>query len=117
MPRLSDGGGAPFRIPGCYEKLLAGGCRERRRLDPRLELVDMSQGEREVWDWLRAERVWQAQQDLAERLASGEPFELPRWYFGGHSIPRQDSWPAWLRPGSSVRSVRVFPDDTIEPVR
>ena len=59
----------------------------------------------------------QAQQDLAERLAAGEPLEVPRWYFGGHSIPRDDSWPAWLRDHfGGVRSVRVFVDDTIEAV-
>lgn len=118
MPRVSDSGGVRFRIPAVYEKLLTGGSRNRRRLDPRLELQgDLSQAERHVWDWLRAEPRWQAQQDLAERLAAGEPLEVPRWYFGGHSIPRDDSWPAWLRDNfGGVRSVRVFVDDTIEAV-
>ncbi len=117
MPRVNDGGGnAGFHIDGVYEKLLTGRCRERRQLDPRLELWDMSPLERDVWSWLRAERVWQAEGDLAERLAVGEPFELPRWYFGGRSIPRDDSWPVWLRPCSDVKTVRVFADDRVLPV-
>jgi hypothetical protein len=41
---------------------------------------------------------------------------VPRWKFGGHNIPRQDSWPVWLCDHfGGVRSVRVFSDDTIEP--
>ena len=50
MPRVSDSGGVRFRIPAVYEKLLTGGSRNRRRLDPRLELQgDLSQAERHVW--------------------------------------------------------------------
>jgi hypothetical protein len=122
MPRVEDSGGARFHIDGCYEKLLTHGSRWRRGplleqhlLDPRIELRDVSQADRDVCDWLRAERRWRAERDRAERLAAGEPFEVPRMYFGGHTIPRDDSWPAWLRPYSDVKQVRVYSDDTIEP--
>ena len=117
MPRINDSGGGRFHIPGCYEKLMTGGSRYRRGplLDPRVGLRDMSQLERDVWDWLQAEAGWRLRQAVAARIAAGEPFEVPRIRFGGYSIPRQDSWPAWLRPGSDVRTVRVFADDTIAP--
>jgi hypothetical protein len=120
MPRVDHNGGARFQIAGCYEKLLLGQYRFRRMFDPRLYLYltdgkPLPPEDQAVWDWLRAERIWQAELDLGERIAAGEPFEVQRWYFGGHSIPRQDSWPAWLRPGSDVRTVRVFSDDTVAP--
>jgi hypothetical protein len=115
MPRVSGGGGARFHISGVYEKLMTSRSRYRRGplLDPRLGVREMSQPERDVWEWLQAEGRWK---DAAARIAAGEPFEVPRMYFGGHRIPRQDSWPAWLRPHSDVRTVRVYADDTIEPV-
>lgn len=51
------------------------------------------------------------------RLVAGEPTGVTRWYFGGRSAPRVDSWPAWLRgPYSGVKTVRVHADGTIEPV-
>jgi hypothetical protein len=106
------------RIPGVYEKLLAGRCMcgSPCRSDPRLGLQDLTPELRTQWEWLKAQCLWEAEQDRAARLAAGAPFEVPRWYFGGHSIPRDDSWPAWLRsPYSNVKRVRVFPDDTIAP--
>lgn len=118
MPRVSGGGGR-FRIEGVYEKLLTGRSRERRRLDPRLNLLDFpaADANRDLLAWLRAESVWLAQQDIAAAIAAGEPLVVPRWYFGGHSIPREDSWPSWLRDHfGGVKSVRVNADDTIEPV-
>jgi hypothetical protein len=127
MPRVSDSGGARFRVPGCYEKLLAGGCRCFRdrvpcrsdiRLDPRIRssMADPLTEEIALFDWLRAQCAWEAGQDRAERLAAGEPFEVPRYRFGGHSIPRDDGWPAWLLDHfEGVRSVRVYADDTVAP--
>ncbi len=112
----STGRGGRFRTPGVYEQLLAGRCRERARLDPRLWLGEHSPTEWALLRWLEAESQWQAEQDLAVMLAAGEPLEVPRWSFGGHSIPREGSWPAWLGPYSAVKSVRVHADDTIEPV-
>ena len=80
--------------------------------------VDLSELNGHCCEWLTARCTWEAQQDRAERLAAGEPLEVPRWYFGGRSIPRQDEWPAWLRDHfGGVRSVRVHADDTIEACR
>lgn len=116
----STGLGGRFRIPDVYGKLLAGWCRERARLDPRLDprlwLGEHSPTEWALLRWLDAESQWQAEQDLAVMFAAGEPLEVPRGTFGGHSIPREGSWPAWLGPYSAVKSVRVYADDTIEPV-
>ena len=112
MPRVSDSGGASFHIPGVYEKLLGGRCRcgFHCRSDPRLGLQGLTAEQRALFEWLTAQCAWEAQQDRAERLAVGEPFEVPRWYFGGRSIPRQDGWPAWLRDHFGG----VHADDTID---
>jgi hypothetical protein len=118
MPRVSDSGGTRFHIPGCYETLLEGRCRcgNPCHSDPRLGLQEMTAEQSALFDWFKAQCQWEAEQDKAERRATGEPFTVPRWKFGGHNIPREDGWPAWLRDHfEGVRSVRVFPDDTIEP--
>lgn len=124
MPRVNSGGGK-FRLPGVYETLQTGLCGHVTgdwcgldpRSDPRFRSgTGPSSREMAVWKWLRAECSWKAEQDRAERLAAGEPLEVARSIFGGHSIPRQDSWPAWLRDHfGGVKTVRVHPDDTVEP--
>ena len=129
MPRASDSGGARLRIPGVYEKLLAGWCGHRIGdgqgwcgFDPRgnpafRSCPGPSEHDVAVWDWLQAECRWKSEMDRRARIAVGEPFLTDRRRFGGHSIPRQDGWPAWLRdPYSDVEKVRVFADDTIVPV-
>lgn len=106
MPRVSGGAGR-FRIPGVYEVLLDRLCVSGA--DPRLVLFSDGEvrGRRPV-----AERV----AAFEERLAAGEPLEVSRWYFGGRSIPREDSWPAWLRDHfGGVKTIRVNADDTVEP--
>ena len=119
MPRVNDTAGGRFHIPGVYEKLATGTSRYRRGPlpDPRLRLQELSVEQTAVLDWLQAEACWRHQQRVAAQLAAGEPYEVPRMYFGGHSVPRDASWPAWLRPHSEVKRVRVYADDTIEPVR
>jgi hypothetical protein len=65
---------------------------------------------------VKAQCQWEAELDKAERLATGEPFTVRRWKFGGHNIPREDGWPAWLRDHfEGVRWVLVFCDDTVAP--
>ena len=79
-------------------------------LRPSPGLQGLTAEQRALFEWLTAQCAWEAQQDRAERLAVGEPFEVPRWYFGGRSIPRQDGWPAWLRDHFGG----VHADDTID---
>ena len=127
MPRIHDGGGGGrFRIDGCYEKLLAGWCGHRIGdghggcgLDPRGNPAfrsgsGPSENDVAVWEWLQAECRWLAEMDKRARVSAGDPFVTDRHRLGGRSFPRDDSWPDWLRD-SSVRSVRVLADDTIEP--
>jgi hypothetical protein len=40
---------------------------------------------------------------------------LPRSYVGGHNIPREDGWPAWLRD-RDVTTIRVYRDDRLQPI-
>jgi hypothetical protein len=118
MPRVSDSGGARFHVPGCYEQLLVGRCRcgNPCRSDPRLGLREMTAEQSALFDWFKAQCSWEAELDKAEQRATGEPFTVLRRRFGGHNVPREDRWPAWLRdPYSDVEKVRVYADDTIAP--
>ncbi|MGE2725168.1 hypothetical protein [Mycolicibacterium pulveris] len=69
-----------------------------------------------MFAWLQAEARWRNQQKVASQMVAGEPHEVPPMYFGGHTIPRDASWSAWLRPHSGVKRVRVFADDRMVPV-
>lgn len=108
MPRVSVSCGVRFHIPRVYEALLRRECvtGARARLGP-----------------LGAER---ARRPLAEReceyevrLAAGEPLEVLRSSIGGHTVRIPVAAPQWLRQPSiegGARAVRVFADDTVEPV-
>ncbi|WP_204806305.1 hypothetical protein [Mycobacterium riyadhense] len=114
MPQV-DSGGAGFRVPGAYEVLLRQQCASSVEPDPRLLLgTDEQRAEHER---LAAEAAVAGEELFAERLAAGEPIVVERRRFGGRSVPRQDGWPAWLGgPYSDVQSVRVFADDTVQPM-
>ena len=40
-----------------------------------------------LFEWMKAQCAWEAELDRAERRATGEPFTVPRWMIGGHTIP------------------------------
>jgi hypothetical protein len=115
------------RIPGVYERLMTGWCGHRMGaghgwcgFDPRGNPAfrsgsGPSEDDVAVWEWLQAECRWHSENDKQARISAGEPYVTSRRSFGGHSIPREDGWPAWIRD-RDIESVRVFPDDTIEPV-
>ena len=117
MPAQSDLPERSSRLPGVYEKLLAGACRcgFPCRSEPRLRLQQLSAEQQAMLGWFAAQCAWEAEQDRAERLAVGEPIVVPRWKFGGRSVPRDDSWPAWLRD-RDVKTIRVFSDDRVVPI-
>jgi hypothetical protein len=113
--RRNDG---RFPLPGVYQRCVVGSCRcgNPCRSDPRRWLEDLTEGQRAELELAKAQCQFEAMLDRNERLAAGEPYTVSRLCFGGHSIPREDSWPAWLRDHhGGVRSVRVFADDTIAP--
>jgi hypothetical protein len=118
MPRVNHLGGARFRIPGVYERLLVGRCRCGAvcRSDPRRWLADLTEAQMAALKLAEAQCQFEEMLDKNERLAEGKPYVVSRLCFGGHNIPRRDGWPAWLQD-RDIKSVRVFPDDTIEPVQ
>ncbi len=106
-------------IPGVYEVLMPGYVRGELEgsvlPDPRLRLGATGDAVA-VWDWLKAEGEWRIDAVARERAEIGASYEVPRWLFGGHSVPCDDSWPAWLRDHQmGVRTVRVCADDTVLP--
>lgn len=113
MPRVDGGGGGRFHIDGVYEKLLRAQCAEAYEPDPRVLLFGDAAAT-EAYELAKAEGLRRAAVLFEERLEAGEPFGVSSLRFGGHSIPRRESWPAWLLPRSDVRSVRVYADDTVE---
>jgi hypothetical protein len=127
MPRVSDIGGARLHIDGVYALLMTGRCGHRIGdggtgfcgFDPRGNPAfrsgsGPSDDDVAVWEWLQAECQWISDGDRQARIAAGEPYVTSRRSFGGHRIPREDGWPAWLRD-RSIDSVRVFSDDTVAP--
>ena len=112
--------GVSHHIPGVYATLMH--AQVRLELDgvavpdPRrfLDAGDLSTEQRLAWQWLLAEGNYRVEREVEARLAAGEPFDCPRWRFGGRAIPRDPSWPGWLSdPG--VWMVRVHSDDTVAP--
>jgi len=115
VPRVSGAAGVGFRVPGVYERFLRAVIRQRYQLDPRVRLADWSEADEALWSWLSAELDWRVDQEVKQRLADGSPFEVPRIWFGGRSLPRRRGWPEWLGPFSDVEWVRVHADDRVEP--
>jgi hypothetical protein len=115
MPRFSDVGDGRFHVPGCYEALMVGDG-ETPSPDPRLALID-DKDQLAEYHRLKAQAAREGAASKAAKLAAGEPFTTARRRFGGNILPRADDWPDWLRsPYSDVESVRVYADDTVEPV-
>lgn len=104
-----------FHVAGCYEALLAGDS-DTPFPDPRLVLTD-DKDQLADYHRLKARAEREAAVSRAAKLAAGEPFTTSRRRFGGRTLPRSDDWPEWLRsPYGSVDQVRVYADDTVEPV-
>lgn len=106
-----------FKIEGVYEGVIAGFCRRRCQpfchRDPRFRLQELSDEKQAIWDWLQAECSWESGLDRAERLAAGEPFEVPRYMVGGNRYPLERDHPLRSR---SVKKLHVFSDDSVQPV-
>jgi len=115
MPRVSDVDGGRFHVPGCYEALMVGDS-DTPSPDPRLALTD-DEDQLAEFNVLKVQAAREAAESKAAKVAAGEPFTTARRRFGGNAVPRADDWPDWLRdPYSDVELVRVYADDTVEPV-
>jgi hypothetical protein len=107
MPRAEGSAGVRFHIPGVYAALLRREC---------VTGVRARRGPLGA-EWAR-KPLSQREADFEERLAAGEPLEVPRWYVGGRTVRMPDSAPQWLRlPGvcGGAHTVTVYSDDTVEP--
>lgn len=87
--------------------------KQTRRSHPVLDKVPVPEELRASW------RSWTLLRLCCGFEAMAEPYVVSRLLFGGRSVPRKNGWPAWLRDRSdrSAKSVRVFPDETIETAK
>ena len=114
MPQQADdglvSGGGGYTVPGAYEKLLRHVCKAETQVDPRqwLYIDDPAELER-----LEAEAAQRCEELFAERLAAGQPLELPRYLIGGHNLPLPRDHELRAR---DVKQVRVFSDDAVVPI-
>ena len=77
MPRVSDGGGgARFRIPGVYERLLLKDCEQVYEPNPCLVLVDDWRKANDEYEQAKAEGLRQAGVLFKERIKAGEPISV-----------------------------------------
>jgi hypothetical protein len=113
-----------FTITGVYEGLLEDRCGHVIGdghgwcgLDPRGNPEFRSGGgpsddDVAVWSWLEAECGWLAEQDKAERLKAGEPFEVRRYMIGGNHFPLPRDHPLRARDVKRI----LFADDMVQPI-
>jgi len=109
-----------WMVAGVYEKLLGKQCGEHRRLDPRLELRDgtpLSPRLRECGTGFGLSNSGRRSRTSRNVSQPACRSRCRGGISGEHPIPRDDSWPAWLRDHfGGVITLRILVDDTIEPV-
>lgn len=113
MPRVEQPAG--WVLPGIYEAHVPYRP-SAKRPDPREVLwwpYPLDPAEEARQKALEAEADAEDAVSKADAIERGEPFELPRWYVGGHKFPLPRGHPLRDR---DVRTIRVFADDRVVPV-
>jgi len=110
------GTSARFRAPGIYQWLIDHQKRARDSIDLRLLNWNLSDPVQKAADRAALEYetklYYRQPSKLLDKLEAGEPVHVHLPMLSGH-LPRVR--PTWLQVGTSVRTVKVWPDDQIQP--